>query len=235
MATFKTHFWGGSGWAALFSSTAFLFKLLTLPQALVVFGTGLGGALLPDVDSQSSLPRAWFSRLMGVGIPVWFYPQIAFRWEQQPLYLIGHLVGYLVVGYVLIGLLVRLLLSKLTVHRGVLHSLPFALLVSQVTYLLMFSRMSADMALLAAGAAGGGVLVHLILDEWHAVRFKYKLIPVFKRSRGSALKILGSSSSGNVLLLLLLSITSLLCGFLYRDGNLDRLYTQFVLALEWLM
>lgn len=219
MADFTTHVTGGLCCAAVLAAGAFTVNLLTPIQALVVFTCGAAGSLLPDLDSSSGKPRIWLARLLGICLPVMLYPCVAAFSEFKPAYI----AAYLVAGYLLTCLIVRGVLFRLTVHRGALHSVLFALFGAQAAYILFFSVSQPSLALPAAMAVGGGIILHLLLDEFYAVRFKYGFWPVFKRSRGSALKLLGPHRMGNFTLLTLLAVTTLVSGLLYTEGNLTRL------------
>ena len=82
----------------------------------------------------------------------------------------------------------------MTVHRGMMHSIPFALLCGGVGYLL-FSNSGGQVALIAGAGALFGCLVHLILDELNSFKLKYGFIPALKKSGGTALKFKSSSLS----------------------------------------
>ena len=62
------------------------------------------------------------------------------------------------------------ILKRLTVHRGVIHSLPTALIFGELAFLLA-SGADERLRLFKAGAVMLGFLSHLILDEIWSVEF----------------------------------------------------------------
>jgi hypothetical protein len=69
-----------------------------------------------------------------------------------------------------------------------MHSIPFTILYAQTGYLAFISS-GQKIAALASLCIFSGSLIHLLLDEFHSIRFHYGIIPTFKRSSGTALKL----------------------------------------------
>lgn len=164
-----------------------------LPWESAVIAGGLCGigGMLPDIDSDSGVP---FRESMGFAaaiIPVLLLPRL----EQLGL---NHEQFVLAVGgtYVFIRFGVAKMLSKYTVHRGMFHSLPAALIFAGLAFLFSGSN---NLQLRYFKAAGVllGVMSHLVLDEIYSVEWvggRWR----FKKSFGTALKLWGKSRWANV-------------------------------------
>ena len=88
------------------------------------------------------------------------------------------------------------LFNKLSVHRGMFHSIPALLISAEVTFLAYQSE-SLAVKLLMAGAIAAGFLSHLILDEIYSVQFTGVRVRLAK-SAGSALKLAGNNFFANI-------------------------------------
>jgi membrane-bound metal-dependent hydrolase YbcI (DUF457 family) len=158
---------------------------------------GLSG-MLPDLDSDSGKPvREMFSFLAAVSGIIFFHRLGAGDIEMRML-LAGGMYLFIRFGF-------SYLFKQLTVHRGMCHSIPAALIAACATY-LAFGYLDNRGALAMAGAVLIGFLSHLLLDEIYAVDFK-GLRPKLNQFAGSALKFFSKSSSANIVcwgLLLLL-------------------------------
>jgi len=104
----------------------------------------------------------------------------------------------------------RQLLQRITVHRGMIHSLPACGIWTALVFLaLQGNPLSTRVAV--AAAAGIGFLSHLLLDELFAFvdASGMRLRP--KRSLGSALKLWSASRRATVSTYLLLALLGWLC------------------------
>ena len=205
MAEFKTHLAGGIISGAGFSAAGLLTSSLTVTQAGAVFTIGAFAGLLPDLDSDTGKPLTFLFQLISVITPCIFFFTAAKYGGNSPEFLIC----YFTLSYLFINYIVCSLIKKMTVHRGMMHSIPFALLCGGAGYLL-FSKSGGQIALIGGAAALFGCLLHLILDELNSFKLKYGFIPLLKKSSGTALKFKSSSFSTTlfmytILLLVLMS------------------------------
>ncbi len=202
MAGFKTHLlWaigGGCALAAIGVSKGHIDPKEA--GAVVILGT-MGG-LLPDLDSDTGKPLELLFQLLGVLIPMSIYlllkPHLG---GDIAVMLLVVTLGYLAVQYLLCPLI-----KKLTVHRGIMHSIPFAVLCGQIAFLL-FSAVPRLTAIYYAIAVFSGCMIHLVLDEFYSISFK-GIVPRFNRASGSALAFYSSSAGATLVVYLLLIITS---------------------------
>ncbi|MBF0226605.1 MAG: metal-dependent hydrolase [Desulfobacterales bacterium] len=188
MAGFKIHLLGGMTNGALIAGICLWKQGFTPIQAGAVFIAGTIGGLLPDVDSDTSRPLTLLFQLMSVLIPAILYQKASKYGGKSPEFMIC----YFAISYIFINYVICEIIKELTVHRGIMHSIPFAFLCGGIGYLL-FSQSGKNISLSCGVAVFTGCLVHLILDEFNSFSFKFGLIPVVKRSSGTALK-LGSES-----------------------------------------
>ena len=203
MAGFKTHLAGGIASGTGLSLIGYHFQGLSLMQAGAIFVVGSAAGLLPDLDSDTGKPLAFLFQLVSILVPSLLFTRAAQRFGNSPEFLIC----YFTLSYLLINYVVCAVIKKLTVHRGIMHSLPFALLCGGIGYLL-FAPSSRDMALMGGSAVLAGCLVHLLLDEFSSFDLKLGFIPFPKRSSGTAFKIGSDSIPATVFVYLLLGLVA---------------------------
>ena len=202
MAGFKTHITTSTVLGVGYTGAG-LYMGVPVESSIIAGGLcGIGG-MLPDIDSDSGIP---FRESMGFAaaiIPILLmsrFQELGLNYEQLVLASGGM---YLFVRFGLARLLARY-----TVHRGMFHSLPAALLFGGVAFLLCKSG-SLQIRYFKTGGVLLGVMSHLLLDEiyaveWHRGRWR------FKKSFGTAMKLWGPSLSGNLSVYIKLAIVLLM-------------------------
>jgi membrane-bound metal-dependent hydrolase YbcI (DUF457 family) len=188
MAQFKAHMTSGAIAAAGISAAALLTNLLTLTQAGAVFMVGFIAGLLPDLDSDTGKPLTFLFQLVSILIPSILFLRITDYIGDSPEFLIC----YFTISYLFFSYIVCSIVKKITVHRGMMHSLPFSALCGAIMYLL-FSVSGKQVAIIAALSAFLCCLIHLVLDELNSIKFKFGFIPSLKQSSGTALKLKSNS------------------------------------------
>ncbi|UOA07562.1 metal-dependent hydrolase [Methylobacter sp. S3L5C] len=204
MANFNTHLSiaiTASIGAALIAVNVHLITSPDMPW-LVFLGT-LGG-LLPDIDASNSRPVKLLFTVLALMSVAGALQVFKNTYDPYPLLLI-------VAGtYLFIRHIVFALFNRLTVHRGVFHSVLaavfFALLMTCISY--HFLRWSILHAWLNGLFIGFGFIVHLLLDELYSVDLSNARM---KNSFGTALKL-----------------------FSYNDITASILMTVFTLLLFWM-
>ncbi len=147
----------------------------------VVAGTfcSLGG-ILPDMDSASGRPSKEVFGLLGATVPMMLSRRLSdLHWSHDVLVLVA------IVTYVVVRFGMARVLSRISVHRGMWHSIPAA----GVATILMFLAAECDdvrMRYFRALAVLIGFLSHLLMDEIWSVDLHNK--PHIKKSFGTALK-----------------------------------------------
>lgn len=189
MANFNTHFNVAAGFSFVLSTGLLAAQVATPETALLYFAAGTLGGLLPDIDLSYSVPVRWvftLTALICVFIILFRYA----HYSMVELLLLGTLV------YVTIAYGVRLLFAWFTVHRGVIHSIPAALLACFLVAIAAEQFHATPLvAWLTGMMVGIGYLVHLSLDEMYSVNLVGMTL---KSSFGTALSF-GKSSSPQAL------------------------------------
>jgi len=181
MANFRTHLYGATAVSGVAALTLYGSAPVSEGQTLVLFGLGVLGGLLPDIDADASAPVRGLFGALGVAL--------AFAWTLP---LVGR-YSELILASIWIGsfLAVRVLLyevfARITVHRGIWHSLLAALFSALATANLLHWLLGqeADTAWQGALMVGIGYLTHLALDEAVGVNLLGARV---KRSFGTAMK-----------------------------------------------
>ncbi|MBN2294387.1 MAG: metal-dependent hydrolase, partial [Pirellulales bacterium] len=87
------------------------------------------------------------------------------------------------------------LLKKFTVHRGMLHSIPAAVIAAELAFLLASGE--TDARIYKAGGVFIGYMVHLLLDEFYSVKVSVRGVRI-KKSLGTAIKVFGHQWLPNI-------------------------------------
>jgi hypothetical protein len=192
MANFKGHIttsatlgvaYGAFGW--------YYWQLDWAPAVLGAGWTALGG-MLPDLDSDSGIPVREMFNLAGAFVPVLLLPRL-YGFQLTPDQMLVVLGGiYLVVRF---GL--SQVFKRITVHRGMFHSVP-AMLIAGLAVFLIYHNPN----IYIRGFVGLGVMIgflsHLALDEMFAVDFT-GATPKLNQFAGSALKFWSKSWPASLL------------------------------------
>lgn len=216
MAGFRTHIvvstacGAGYGVAAALPGDGMGFT----PAAAFLAGTVTAvGGMLPDLDSDSGRPVREVSSLCAAVLPLLLMPRLVELGQSQECRLASLVVLYIVTRYGLADFI-----GRVSVHRGMFHSLPAMLTAGLVVY-LEYSSPNTALRLLLAGGVMLGFLSHLILDEIYSVDFNGVRVRLSK-SAGSALKFVSPSWVGTAV------CYGLLAGFamlVYLDAQLHAL------------
>jgi membrane-bound metal-dependent hydrolase YbcI (DUF457 family) len=146
--------------------------------------------MLPDLDSQSGRPLREIISLTAVLLPLLLMQHLMNLGGQGERVLLLSIVVYLLIRFVAPSLL-----GKLTVHRGMLHSVPALIIASELVFLGYPS--SIEVKLMLACGVAIGFFSHLLLDELYSVQWSGVRIK-FSKSAGSALKFGGRRFLPNV-------------------------------------
>ena len=188
MASFNVHLTVGLLVSGLGATAALVSGVASEQALLPLFLLGTMGSLLPDVDADNSIPvRIAFSVLSIVAAFLVMLRSVAVFSSLL------ELAAVWLATYAFFRFVVFALFARLTVHRGVFHTVPAVLLSGFLTAALawrVFGVAVAD-AWLCGGFVAGGYLLHLGLDELYSVN----LFGAYtKRSFGTALKLASRTS-----------------------------------------
>lgn len=162
------------------------------PGHAVLAGCLCGASgMLPDVDSDSGKPVRELFGLFAVAGALGTLLIV-----KRRLGLDGEIAFLAAVGvYVFVRVVMATVFKKITVHRGMCHSLPAAVIVAAIFYLLYDGPVEYGKYSMA-GAALLGFLSHLVLDEIYAVDLR-GVVPKLNAFAGTALKLRSSSMWAN--------------------------------------
>jgi len=192
---------------------AFFLRGLSLTQAGAIFVVGSVGGLLPDLDSDTGKPLSFLFHLVSVLIPSMLLIEAIKICGGSPEFLICYFsISYLFINYVVCSII-----KKITVHRGIMHSIPFALVCGGIGYLL-FLPSGKQVAIMAGVAVFSGCFVHLVLDELSSFKLKFGFIPIPKKSSGSSLKFRSESLVATISIYLILALVGTLIIFSIRTA-----------------
>ena len=228
MADFKNHLIGAAAVSGVAATGLMLAGAVPQEAVLGYFALGIVGGLLPDIDSDTSIPlRIAFNTLAVVAGFL-----LIFSFGRR--YSLVELTMLWLACFAGIRYGIFILFTRLTVHRGLIHSIPAGVLSGLITAVLAYRLFdaTAPQAWLSGSFVLLGFLVHLLLDEFYSVNLMGLRV---KRSFGSAFN-LGSLYNPYGTAALYLGIAGLLYispptdafaklmldGSLYRD-LLDRL------------
>jgi hypothetical protein len=161
-----------------------------MPAALGAGVTAIGG-LMPDLDSDSGVPvRALFG-LASVLLPLLMLPRLLAQAQSLEMVIVFLLLTHLLIRYGLAALF-----KRITVHRGMFHSIP-AMLIAGLIVFLLYHHPAPMVRIYMAGGAMLGFLSHLVLDELWAVDLS-GVKPRLNQFAGSALKFFSPSFSATL-------------------------------------
>jgi len=187
MANFKTHITLAAGASIAATAVCAQTGMIDHTQALILIALGTLAGILPDIDSDHSVPTRFIFNLLSAAVAV--AALFALQGQVNLIYLLAiSLFSALFVRYIAYALF-----AGITEHRGLFHSLPAALLfgLASVSIGIHVLGWHLHFAWLAATFVSGGYLLHLTLDEIYSVNFMGSTL---KKSFGSALTIFTRSS-----------------------------------------
>ena len=203
MANFKTHISTSTALGVAYGVGGYFMFEISLSHCLTAGALCSVAGMLPDLDSNSSIPQREMLSFVSVIVPMLMLPRLdALELSnEEKVFVAG--VLYVVIRFVIGGLF-----RKYTKHRGMWHSIPAAMIAGLLTFVICLST-SFEIRLFKAWAVVLGFVSHLFLDEIYAVNWEGKL-PKTKKSFGTAMKFFGKSRFNNVMTYTKLSILILL-------------------------
>ena len=201
MAAYREHITVSGILGVAYACAAVLLFGYTLTQAVIVAVLTWVAGMLPDLDSESGRPIRELS-----GVVAAFAPLLLLH-NAQAIGVDGdRALLFAIIAYAAVKYGGSFLLGKLTVHRGMFHSIPALLIASELTFLSYHSEEFRVRVLMAVGV-GIGFLSHLVLDEMYSVQWDGMKVRLAKSS-GSAMKFFGPDALPNgVTMGLLLCLT----------------------------
>ena len=193
-------------------AATFMFGYSLVQSTTAAILTWVSG-MLPDLDSESGKPIRELFGVTAAMAPLLLMQHIQSMGVSDDRTMLFALLTYGIVRYG--G---AFMLAKLTVHRGMFHSIPALLIAAELTFLGYHSDDLRVRVLMAVGV-GIGFLSHLVLDEVYSVQWDGAKVKLAKSS-GSAIKFFGNEALPNGVamgLLLCLSYATLVEADILRD------------------
>lgn len=191
MADFKTHITTSTTLGVGYGVMGHYLFGLPAESCLIAGGLCSVAGMLPDLDSDSGVPVRETLSFVSALIPMLLIRRFSYLELSYEQMVAGGVIAYIVFRFG-IGHLFR----KLTVHRGMWHSIPAALIAGLLAFLLCLST-DLQIRLFKSWAVVIGFMSHLILDEMYSVDLSGRRIRL-KSSLGTALKFWGTRLWPNV-------------------------------------
>ncbi|MGM8886542.1 metal-dependent hydrolase [Psychrobacter sp. 1U2] len=181
MANFNTHLNGAFAVSGVMALTVYKAGLIEDSGFLLCVALGTIGGLLPDLDSDNSTPiKLGFNMASFV-----FAFGLVMHWRND-LSLVA-LMALWLAGYGFMRYIVFHLFTSITVHRGIIHSVPYMAVLGlgmvSLSYYVLGNTLTASWFF--GLFLFGGAMVHLALDELYSVNLMGMKM---KRSAGTAMK-----------------------------------------------
>jgi hypothetical protein len=217
MAAFREHVTFssliGAGYAGVLAWSGMEWAHSALAGALC----GIAG-MLPDLDSDSGRPVRELFGVTAVAVPL-----LLMRRMQEGGISPEGTVLFAGLLYLIVRFGVAAVFRRLTVHRGMFHSLPAAVIAAEIVFLAHDCPEPHGQFVFAGGVLLG-FLSHLVLDEVYAVDARGLTLRLNKAA-GSALKLFSQSIPATLATWLLLGFLTYLVGM--EQGWVRPLHLSF--------
>ena len=225
MANYPTHLKGGLVSGIAGALMAWQLEMISFYGMPIVALSGVFGGIAPDIDHDKSIPIRIISSWTALLLPsmlLWRVQPLQEPWDRATALWIGLALFIYYPG--------AWLFKKLSVHRGIFHSLPAALIFGCLLYLLFGPEIDQLDLQVAMGITGCcGYLSHLVLDEVYAVDFEGRRL---KRSFGSAMSLWKPNLWTTLLAYASLATLGFLCHQDYEGARPEYLFNRHVLGEE---
>jgi membrane-bound metal-dependent hydrolase YbcI (DUF457 family) len=222
MADFRTHMLTSSAAGVLYGVAG---AQLGMPIETCIVAGGLCSVsgMLPDLDSSSGRPLREATTLAAAIVPMLMVDRFQrLNWSHE------HMVLAAAALYLGIRFGVAEIFRRYTVHRGMWHSIPAAIIVGMVSFLIM-SSFDINVRIYKTIAVVLGFMSHLVLDEIWSVDFRRGQFQ-YKSSFGTALKLWGNDNFANTMTYSKLLALAFLVyhdhGFMAKFGPKDQIVEQ---------
>jgi hypothetical protein len=190
MGNFKQHITCSTATGIAVGGIAYHFGV-DPPTCLVAAGLCSFAGMLPDIDSDTSKSfQECIYLTAGIGCILTASRLRYFVDPDLDLAMLGGAFMFLLIRFGLAPLI-----KKITVHRGMIHSVPMAILCGQLVFFIVTGTVVERFV--KAAALTIGFLSHLILDEVYSIDSTGTALRL-KRSFGTALKWTNPKRPGSV-------------------------------------
>src|SRR5262245_1415668 len=186
MAGFRMHITVSGALGVVYGGVAVQPLGFSTEAGILAAGLTTVGGMLPDLDSDSGVPIREMFGLAAAVVPLMLVPRLMHMDVSRE-----GILATLLFGYVIIRYGVADVFRRLSVHRGMYHSLP-AMVIAGLCVYLAYHSPDRSIRLMLAGGVMLGFLSHLVLDEVYSVDWR-GVRPKLKSSAGSAVKFMSPS------------------------------------------
>lgn len=161
MAQYQSHVTFSSILAAVYVAAGIMLFGIYVEQALLAGVILMFAGMLPNVDSGHSESTREFGALLAAVVPIVMIEFIPGIKDGG----VSRLALVIITVYLFTRIVVVRMLQSMTVTRGMLHSIPAAIITSEIVYLFFHDLFWKD-RLYVAAAAFIGFGSHLLLDGY---------------------------------------------------------------------
>lgn len=182
MANFNTHISVAFVASGITGLVVYKAGMLTAPEFLMCVLTGTIGGLLPDIDLDHSVPATVGFNLVSLLTAFLIVILLSGQLSLAEL-MLTWLVTYLLMRYGVLNLY-----SQFTVHRGIVHSIPYlGIMAMALVYASFYGLKNGVVISWFLGVfLMFGAIIHLLLDEIFSVNLLGLSV---KKSFGTAFKV----------------------------------------------
>lgn len=191
MASYRGHLMFATPLGAAYGGLAWWQYGFEWDVALLGAGVTALGGMLPDLDSDSGVPVRTLFGVAAAAVPLLMLRRML-TMDMQP----GQMICIMAATYCLIRFVVSALFKKITVHRGMYHSVP-AMLIAGLAVFLFYHDPNQMVRYFIAGGVMLGFLSHLVLDEMCSVNMVGVKVQL-NQFAGSAVKFFSASWIANL-------------------------------------
>lgn len=224
MADFKSHITGSTLVGAAYGYWGVVSQSMSLESGLLAGGLCAVSGMLPDLDSDSGVPLRETSMFVAAIAPMLMIDRFRDLGLSHEAMALAAMLVYIGIRFVGVEFF-----KRFTVHRGMWHSLPAALIAGMLAYLVMPCP-SESIRVYKTSAVVLGFMVHLTMDEIWAIDISrgFRL----KKSFGTALKFFGPSAMINLLVYAQLGALAYLA--IGDHGVVDRIRSRTLLERQYI-
>jgi len=196
LANFKTHLSVGMTVSVVVSTSTLIFykDIASLSIALNLFILTTIGSLAPDIDAENSIPLKYLFSIFSILSGFFFVFNAQYFYLDELLSVVAFndnkiisRIIFFIFGWLVSHLVLLKLFKLFTRHRGIIHSIPYGIMLSMLIYFLsLYLGVVVFISFLFSAAFFIGFITHLLLDEIYAVNLSNLKT---KKSFGTAFKV----------------------------------------------
>ena len=199
MASFETHLTVATLGVGVLTTPLLASGMINTYEAVLLLSLGVIGGMLPDIDSDNSIPVKIAYKVISLIVPL----IIVFKFSVKLALL--KIIGLWIIFSLILYMIFTHGFLKMTVHRGIFHTIGMGVLAGELLALFFIDALHINhtLAIFSGVYLTIGYIIHLILDEVYSVDLHNSRL---KRSFGTALKIYDKNNLSGSLIVNALAI-----------------------------